>query len=320
MNTLSLLFRVVCLLALLFTFSIGTSQEISKAKAVQVNNDSEASFYKVNSPDKTFEMPEQLKEISGLTISPDKEHLFAVNDEEGIIFFINKKTGGVVRKVKFHKNGDYEGIECVGDDVYVVKSSGTVYQVNFITADSTSFKKRKYLFRKENDTEGLGYDSKNQRLLFACKGMACLHVGCRIDGCRSKKSIYGLDLKENKLVEEPIFEIKMEEVVAFLQAHKSEEELKRFESIINPEDGDFHFHPSALAVHPLTGDVYVLASKGKKLIVLSATGKIKYVEKLKKKMHTQPEGIAFDSDGTMYISNEGKKEKPAKIHVFRAVR
>lgn len=317
MNNLSLFLKGVILSIFLLVFFNCKSQDLGEARVIKVNNNIE-SFYKVNSPDRTFEMPEQLKEISGLSVSPDNENLFAVNDEEGIIFFINKKTGEVAKQVRFHKNGDYEGIECVEDDIYVVKSSGTVYKVNFITADSASFKKGKYLFRKENDTEGLGYDMKNQRLLFACKGMACLHRGCRIDGCRSKKSIYGLDLKKNRLAEEPIFEIKMEEVVTFLQENKSEKELEKFESMINPKDGDFHFHPSALAVHPITGDVYVLASKGKKMIVLSASGKIKYVEKLKKKMHTQPEGIAFDNDGTMYISNEGKKEKPGKIHVFKA--
>ena len=273
--------------------------------------------YSINNPDMTFEMPEILKEISGLSIAPNQEHLCAINDEQGIIFFIDKKDGTIARELKFHKNGDYEGIETVRDHIYIVKSSGTVYKVKEVAPDSVNFKKGKYLLRKENDTEGLCFDSENNQLLFACKGRACLHSGCQIDGCLTKKSIYSMDLKKNRVSEEPFFEITLTDVQAFLKKNKSEEALKKFDAFTHPEDGQFHFHPSALAIHPITLDVYILASKGKTLIVLNNEGKIIYMEKLKKKVHAQPEGIAFDSDGTLYISNEGKKQGNGKICVFK---
>jgi sugar lactone lactonase YvrE len=50
--------------------------------------------------------------------------------------------------------------------------------------------------------------------------------------------------------------------------------------------------------------------------VLDRQGKIVHLEKLKKSLHTQPEGICFDADGTMFIANEGKDGR-AKIFKFR---
>lgn len=273
--------------------------------------------YLFNAPSQTFDMPEKLKEISGLSLSPDGKHLCAVNDEQGIIFYINKEKGEVEKEVKFHKNGDYEGIESVGDHFYIVKSSGTVYKVSDLDADTISMKKAKYLFKKENDTEGLAYDKKNHQLLFACKGRACLHDGCRVDGCRDKKSIYCLDLKKNRVAKKPIFEISIKDVQAHLKNTKTPEELvEKYKAFINPKENDFHFHPSGLAIHPTSGDIYILASKGKMMIVLHPDGSIKHMEKLDKKIHSQPEGITFDEDGTMYICNEGKKKKTGKIYVY----
>lgn len=307
-------------LLLVFIFTNCKARQMDPAAAPVLPIESKNSFvYQINSPNQTFEMPEKLKEISGLSISPDGAQLCAVNDEDGSIFFINKKIGKIEKEVPFHNHGDYEGIETVGEHIFVVKSSGTVYKVSIENNDSASFKKAKYLLKKENDTEGLAYDAKNHQLLFACKGRACLHRGCRVDGCRAKKSIYSLDLNRNRVAKEPAFEITIDAVQAFLKKNKSKDELKKFNKFLKPKDGDFNFNPSALAIHPITFDIYILASKGKTLIVLQPDGKIKYIEKLSKKIHDQPEGLAFDTDGTMFISNEGKKEEAGKIYVFQPI-
>lgn len=313
-------FKIQRMRIIFFMFLLGISLMSCRAQRSITNSEfrskSGSDLYSFNNPDRTFELPEQLKEISGLTLSPDGQQLCAINDENGIIYFIDKKEGEVKREVKFHKNGDYEGIETVGKSIFIVKSTGTVYKVDNLEKDSVSFKKGKYLLKKENDTEGLGFDSKNNQLLFACKGRACLHSGCTIEGCLTKKSIYRMDMNRNRVAKEPAFDITIKTVLEFLKKNKPEEEANNFESFIDKDDGHLHFHPSALAVHPISGDIFILSSKGKTLIVLSEDGEIKQMEKLNKKIHRQPEGITFDKDGTMYISNEGKKEKKGKIYVY----
>jgi DNA-binding beta-propeller fold protein YncE len=64
-----------------------------------------------------------------------------------------------------------------------------------------------------------------------------------------------------------------------------------------------------LAIHPFTRDIYVIASVGKLLVVLNPEGKIKHVIKLPVSVFKQPEGIAFDSAGNLFITNEGRNGK-----------
>lgn len=272
--------------------------------------------YSINEPQRSLEMPAELKEISGLTFSPSGEHLCAINDEQGDIYFINKKTGEVDRKVKFHGQGDYEGIETVREKVYVVKSTGTFYEVSDTEKDEVKPKKTKYILKKPNDTEGLAFDVKNNRLLVACKSASCLHKSCLIHTCMNQRAIYALNLETNEIDPTPIFIIDLKEVQVFLKNNKSEDELEIFKKFITLENDYIPFHPSALAIHPTSGDIYILSSKGKTMMVLNSDGKIIAFEKLNKKIHTQPEGIVFDNDGTLYISNEGKKGGNGTISVF----
>ena len=51
------------------------------------------------------------------------------------------------------------------------------------------------------------------------------------------------------------------------------------------------------------------------MMVLSANGDLIHVEKLKKSIHPQPEGLCFDAVGNMYIANEGKDDS-ARIYKY----
>jgi uncharacterized protein YjiK len=54
--------------------------------------------------------------------------------------------------------------------------------------------------------------------------------------------------------------------------------------------------------------VYVISAALKRLVVLNKeTGKIISANRLEKKLLPQPEGIAFDRDGNLHLSSEGKK-------------
>ena len=165
----------------------------------------------------------------------------------------------------------------------------------------------------------LAFDQKNNRLLVACKSAPCLHESCLIHTCKTKRAIYALNLETNKFDPTPAFEIDLTELQSFLKKNKSEDELNVFKKIIKIENDFIPFHPSALAIHPRSGDIYILSSKGKTIMILNSTGEIIGLEKLNKKIHSQPEGIVFGKDGTLYISNEGKKEGNGTVSIFREI-
>ena len=306
---------------LTFCFLVQLSCQSTKVLALQETKTvTPASYifpYTINEPQKVFEMPAPLKEISGLSLSSTGTQLIAVSDEFGDLYFINKESGEVDRKVEFYKDGDYEGVEVVGDKIFVVKSTGTLYEVSDIKSDVVECVKHKYKLNKDNDVEGLAYDKKNNTLLLVCKGNHCHEEFESKENCWKKKAVYSINLDFNVMNPVPRYVVELKDVREFLTNNRTTEELKPFKSNLK-EDGElFKFNPSGLAIHPKTGNLYVIASKGKTIVVLSPAGNILYLGKLKKKLHTQPEGITFDNDGVLYISNEGKgKEGKGTVSRF----
>lgn len=265
--------------------------------------------YDLDAPVVAFDLPNKLKEISGLGIDAAGQYLYAIQDEEGDLFVIDANTGEIEKEGNFHKDGDYEGVEIVGDRVFIVKSSGTLYEVLNFMSENQEVIKHKFDFSKNSDIEGLGYDPIENRLLVSCKGK----IG-KGDDFDFKKGIYALDLATMKMSEAPIYTIKVEAVKKFLEVHKTLEKIDKLVKLFQPGE-EFIFGPSGLAVHPMTGEIYITSSVGKILVVLGRDGAVEHMVKLKKKLHEQPEGIAFAPDGTLYISNEGKSGK-GKIYKF----
>ncbi len=269
--------------------------------------------YNLEQPNAIFEMPESLKEISGLSMTADRTNLAAVNDEEGIIFLISKMNGEITKEIKFWDDGDYEGIEIAGDDAYIVKSSGTIYQVKNYDTDSLKTHKVKSFLNKDNDVEGLACDPDSCVLLIGCKGKIAKGED---EGATFKKAIYEFNFTNMVMLNKPAFLLTLPDIQDYL-AHleMDHDNLDKLQKDFSSERAEFKFSPSGIAIHPISKNVYVTSSKGKLLLVLSPEGKILHLQKLKKKDHAQPEGICFDDDGTMYIANEGKDDK-AKVYKF----
>lgn len=256
--------------------------------------------YQLNDPFSTVKLPNKMQEISGLSVAPNVDHLFAINDEAGNIYTIHKKTGKIVQKDDFGKSGDYEGIEYVSGTFYVVKSNGTIYKV--LLGEAPDTQKFETDLKTSNDVEGLGYDPEAHALLLACKGKAG-----EGEAYKNTRAIYAFDLYSNKLQPNPTTIIQEVAIMEFLNQLL----IEKKESLLGQLDAAYYekrakgFAPSAIAVHPFKGDFYILSSVGKLLLVTDRTGNIKHLEFLDKSIFPQPEGIAFDKSGTLFISSEG---------------
>ncbi len=271
--------------------------------------------YNLEEPNLTFDLPDILREISGLSFDDNYEKLYAVQDENGIIFVIDKNNGKIEKEVNFHKDGDYEGIEVVNGIVYVIKSTGTIYEIKNLGQEDQEMEKYNLFLEKENDVEGLCYDPKTNKLLMACKGLPA--TGESFEVIRYKKVVYGFDIDTKDIDPIPIYNIQLDAIQKCLYTSTTIKDSDHLKDCFSYDKDFLDFNPSAIAIHPLSKDIYVLSSSSKTLIVLNNEGDVIHVEKLDKKVHRQPEGITFDADGTLYISNEGKKDKElAKIHRF----
>ncbi len=305
-----LLLIFVCISFIEMGCSVSKKAIQSKTEPIEITPLSYQFPYDLEQADVTFELPEILKEISGITLSTDKKQILAIQDENGILFYLDKKTGKVLREQTFHKDGDYEDIEVVGNDIFILKSSGTLYQLKETPVDTFTRIKYKTGYHKDHDMEGMCFDIENNRLLLACKGKLS-----RDNEFGSNKGVFGFDLNTMRMIDEPILMISLSNIESYLNIKGSPEMKERFEKIMTEKNGVLGFSPSAVAIHPQTKHIYMMSSKGKTLVVLKVDGTILHMQKLDKKIHVQPEGMLFDVDGTLYISNEGKKQN-GRIYRF----
>ena len=230
------------------------------------------------------QLPDGLEEVSGLGLAGDE--LLAVADEEGEVYRLDRGTGAVKTRARFWKDGDYEGIEVVGEDVWVVKSTGTLYRIQQQGKEGQTVEKYNTWLTGENDVEGLGYDAANHRLLLACKDDA------RDDGRpKEDRYVFSFDLATRVLAEEAVYTIDRGEAL---------------------ED----FAPSALAVDPTDGKLYLTSSVEDLLLILEADGSFHSVYELDSELLPQAEGLAIGPDGILYISTEARDGKPARIYTL----
>jgi uncharacterized protein YjiK len=230
---------------------------------------------------------EELKEISGLSPTESDDIFCAIADERGEVFFVDCKGGGAIsRKVLFREKGDFEGVEMVGKTLYAVKSDGDIFEVkHWDNPAKMSVENYKTPLKKEDDVEGLAYDKNRNALLLACKSDP---------SNAAPRHVFAFSLKEKLLSEKPVYTIDPETVNNLLP--------------YNSEDKNNFFSPSGIAVHPISGDLFVISTSLKRLVVLDhQSGNIRKVVRLDKKLLPQPEGISFDKAGNLYLSSEGKK-------------
>ncbi len=159
--------------------------------------------YQLNEPGRTWKMPPELAEISGLSCIDD-QRLACVQDENGIIYIFSLKSGEVESKIEFSDDGDYEGIEVIDKDAWVLKSNGTLFMIaDFLEKKGSVVKKFSTALSGKNDTEGLAYDPVNKSLLIACKEHPFLDES---EGNHAK-AIYSFNLESGQLDLKPFLMI-----------------------------------------------------------------------------------------------------------------
>lgn len=261
----------------------------SAGSRVQSTADARDSFpYDMDNPSQIINLEsDDLKEISGLSPADSAGIYCAIADERGEVLFIDGVGGGaILRRVLFREKGDFEGVELVGTRLFAMKSDGDLFEIeNWKTPDKMLVEEYNTPLHKSDDVEGLGYDPSRDALLVACKGDP--------DSSYLRK-IYAFGLKTKQMEPTPVYSIDPLEVNRLLPYE-------------DPDKARF-FSPSGVAVNPITKDVYVISTALKRLVVLDpVSGAIRFAVRLDKKLLPQPEGIAFDANGNLHLSSEGKK-------------
>ena len=287
-------------LILCFAIMFSFSKKISSAKYnSSFLKEPGAVAYNLNNPLEIHELPDVLKEVSGVA-DVGKNEVACVQDEEGIVFVYNLKKRKIIKQIPFGRDADYEGISYAEETFFVMRSNGILHEVN-LPWDKPEVKTNSLKLPTWNN-EGLCYDKKDNRLLIAPK--SALDDGIEK---KEKHPIYSYNLEKGRLDKKPLFFIKKDKILAFAKKYKLSIPGKK------KSKKKVKFKPSSIAVHPFTDEVYVLSAKGNLLVVFDKNGTITGYARLNKKIFNHPEGLTFLQNGDMVVTNEGDEKKPTLL-------
>ncbi len=239
-----------------------------------------------------IKLPEGLAEISGIVYYPKDTSVFAIEDEDGLLYkiYLNKK--GKIEKWRFDKKHDFEDVVLHDSIFYVLISNGDIESLKFDNNDSiiTTISQFPDASKKTNEFESLYYDDSLKQLVLICKS-------CEEDDHKIV-SAWGYNI--NTGVYTPsVYTINVQPI-----AQKFGEKKMRLK-------------PSAVAINPVTNEFYILASVNKLLIVTDRQGNFKEGYQLDPAIYKQPEGISFTPSGDMIISNESHETGVANILIIK---
>lgn len=274
--------------ALKFLVAFGVFTTVS---CVETKSEASLPGYDLSKPVK-YVMPQRLFEISGIAfVNGDAKKVYAIQDEEGYLFSLGL-TDKEAKFTKFAGKGDYEDLAICNNQVIILKSNGALHTMplsGINGPDAENVQAFKGLVPKA-EYEGLYADEKTS-------------------------TVYVLNKQSKGDKDTPIFKLKLGSdgtLTADGQTTIPHSEIAKFTG-----DKKIKFHPSALAKNKVTNEWFILSSVNKMIVVTDDNFKIKAVYPLKADYFNQPEGIAFDNEQNLYISNEGGTTQAGNILMFK---
>jgi uncharacterized protein YjiK len=238
-----------------------------------------------------IKLPQALDEISGIIYYPKDTSVFAIIDEDGLLFKVGLNQKQAIKKWDFDKKRDFEDLVLRDSTFYVLISNGDVETIHFANNDSiiTSRSKVPDADKKINEFESMYYDDSLHQIILLCKN-------CEDDG---SKTVTAWAYNDSTQEYSPAFTIDMLPIAEKLGDRK----LK--------------LKPSAAAINPATGELYILSSIEHLLVVTDRKGVFKELYHLDPSLYKQAEGLAFTPAGDLIISNEWHETGAATILLIK---
>ena len=240
-----------------------------------------------------LQLLKELSEISGLaTVSPTS--VLAHNDEHGIVYEIDFKTGETISAFALGDptvRGDFEGIAKHGERVFLVTSTGLLYdaargehghRVKFNIYDTgiSDFCEVKGLDTAEPD-DGVFY--------ILCK----TPIDPKLSG---RLVIYRWSLDKREPVTEPWLDILHSEFLTGRERDK--------------------FRPSAIEWDAANERLIIISARNHMFVILNAAGELIYKKRLSRSLHKQAEGVAITADGALIIADESGGRGRGSLSIY----
>lgn len=257
-----------------------------------------------SAPRRDLALDRELREISGIA-AVDQDTVACVQDEAGTVFFVDLPSGVVVRRVQFGPKGDYEELARAADGFWVLRSDGLLQRL--------AQAGRGYRVDRElrvgdavTEYEALAYDSVTKAFLAVPKRAP--------EGWdKHERPVFTIEPSTGKRAPQPVFVLSRTRIVADAERHGIT--LPTREGKHGRERVELELRPSALAVQPTSGRLWVLSAADALLLVFERDGTLFAAHPLSRELLPQAEGITFLPKGDLVVSSEGR-DGPARIVVF----
>jgi hypothetical protein len=246
--------------------------------------------YDLNRPS-TIKLPAYLDEISGVVYYPKDKSVFGICDDKSWLYKIFLSDDGSIQKWKLGDKGDFEDIVLVDSTFYVLQSKGRILSLEFVSPDSITVKEYELAAESTGEFEILYFEKEKNRLVMLCKE-------CKADD-KNSLTAWAFDLKTLTFSTSPAYVIDVRKIEELMQEKKVK------------------FKPSAASIHPLTGQLFIISSINKALVIAGKEGVTEKVYKIDPALYKQPEGLTFSPEGHLIISNEAANSGAANILVFK---
>jgi uncharacterized protein YjiK len=240
---------------------------------------------------RVFKLPLALDEISGIAYNQKDNSVLAINDEHGWLYKIHLKDDLDLEKWQYSKGADFEDLVLIGNVFYVLESNGNIIQFKFISPDSAQVKEHVFPVEGRNEFEILYFDKSRNALIMLCKD-------CEADD-KNSLTAFAFNPDSSSYSTTPAYVL----------------DIKKIEDLMNEKK--LRFKPSAATINPRTGELYIISSVNKVLVVADVNGVPKEVHRINPKLYKQPEGIAFTQAGDLLVSNESADIGTANILFFK---
>lgn len=246
--------------------------------------------YNLNRP-AVYKLPPSLDEISGIAYVQKDNSVLAINDEMGWLYKIHLKSDLNLKRWQYYKGADFEDLVLIDSTFFVLESTGNLIQFKFLRPDSVQVQKHDFPVEGKNEFEILYHDKTRRQLILLCKD-------CEADD-KNSLTAYAFNLDSSAYAPAPVYVI----------------DIRKIEKLM--DEKKVRFKPSAAAIHPLTGNLFIVSSINKVLVVADVNGVPRQVYRISPKLYKQPEGIAFTPRGDLLISNESADIGAANVLFFK---
>lgn len=228
-------------------------------------------------------LPGRLREISGLATTGD-HRLLAHNDEVGVVFEIDRRDGSIVKEFELADRGgpvadDFEGIAVAGGRIYLVTSSGRLYESHEGgDGESVLYREHATGVGRDCEVEGLAYDPGGRELLLMCKE-------ARSEELAGRLAMYPWSIDTKRLSGDPPTVVPVADFARRIASNR--------------------YHPSGIERHPVSGNYFVVAARQGAIAEVTPAGEVLAAKRFTAGWHRQIEGIALAADGALIVADEG---------------